>query len=60
MVFVRFTIWSNNALLFSACMMFDLAGDSVYQGQPSSDPVIDVGGTEPEEPPEGGNTDWNV
>ncbi len=35
--------------LFSACMMFDLAGDSVYQGQPSSDPVIDVGGTEPEE-----------
>ena len=40
--------------LFSACLMFDLAGDSVYQGQPDPDPdpVIGVDGTEPQEPPE--------
>lgn len=40
-------------IFFSACLMFDLAGDSVYQADPSIEPV-----TDPDNPmgnpPEGG------
>ena len=40
--------------LFSACLMFDLAGDSVYQADPSIEPVTDPDNPM-ENPPDGGN-----
>lgn len=40
-------------IFFSACLMFDLAGDSVYQADPSIEPVTDPDNPM-ENPPEGG------